>query len=91
MCLKFAVCGFLARRTKSKTSLCYTPGVVVVVVVVGVVVVNDVNYFQKLIITSMFLEGCLSYLVCMCIWTRPFHTRKKFDPYDLDLELRACV
>ena len=36
----------------------------------------------------MSLQILLYYLVCMCIWTRPFHAHNSFDPCDLHLELR---
>ena len=45
--------------------------------------------FPKRLITSESLQILLSYLVCMCFWTTPFHAHQLFDPCDLDLELEV--
>jgi hypothetical protein len=46
---------------------------------------------RKRLITTVSLQILLSYLVCMCIWTTPFHALNIFYLCDLDLELEVSI
>jgi len=47
---------------------------------VRVQVSKSATVVQKKLITSVSLQKLLSYLVRICIWTRPFHAHIKFVP-----------